>query len=175
MRRTSAVLLAGCLVLAAACTTSPQAAPTATATTQHFSHPPARPARCPTSYPKADRYSVPGNHGTLVPDTPFSTVVCVYAFPVPAAPPRRVVLGSEPTQRIATLLDAAKRVPATGVFSCPNEDTIPAALFFDYRDGSIQLVTAATSGCLFASNGHIAAHEPKAALDLLRKLAARQP
>lgn len=171
MRRTSAVLFAGCLVLAAACTTSPHAAPTATATTQHFTHPRAGPARCPKRYPKADRYSVPGNDETLVPDTPFATVVCVYAFPVPAAPPRRVVLGSERTQRIATLLDAAKKVAATGVFSCPNEDTIPVALFFDYTDGSLQFVSAATSGCLFASNGHIAVYEPKAALDVLSGLA----
>jgi hypothetical protein len=174
MPRTSAVLLSAAVVLVAACTASPRPVPTETPTTDHFTHPPARPLRCPPTYPSTDRYAVPGNREALVPDTPFATVVCIYAFPVPSGPPHRVVLDSARTRALASLLNAAENVATTEVVSCPAEDSVPIALFFDYADGPVQLVRAATSGCLFASNGHVSVYEPASVVHDLKHLDATQ-
>src|SRR5204862_2954032 len=65
------------------------------------------------------------------------------------------VVDAPQVPRIVRMLDHLKQVASPHIFACPADLGPTFALFFDYPDGTTLLITVASSGCRFATNGRI--------------------
>jgi hypothetical protein len=161
-RRLPLVLLA----LLTACTASsphppdrgtPRSSPVLTAVS-------ARPARCPAdAQARLQHNAVGGTRHALVPGTtPTVLVLC-------GVGPRVVVRGWR-VVRLVRQLNGLKHVPNGVAFACPLDMGPTFALYFDYANGDVLLVTVDASGCRFAANGRLSSWADDHVLGRLRHL-----
>jgi len=126
----------------------------------------ARPSRCPAdAFARLKHNAVPGTRHTLVPGTtPTVLVLC-------GVGPRTVVRGWR-VRRLVHQLNGLKQAPNGVEFACPLDMGPTYALYFDYANGDVLLVTVDASGCRFAANGRRSSWTDGHVLGRIRNLLA---